>query len=212
MKDTHGSIDTGHEALHSCLLIAGGTVKLAAGEETIDVHEFEVRAKLGRIDAVILDSVGISDDVYMLEALHGVVHLILHILRHRARHTAQVHFVRIQSFRLDEDLVPVLIRELHDLILDGRAVTWTHALDRTVVHRGTPDVFTDDLMGLFVCIHEPAVDLRSLYLFERRRVRERNHRYVTLLNLELREVEGTLIDTCRRSRLKTKHTYPIFLQ
>ena len=212
MKDTHGSIDTGHEALHSCLLVAGRTIKLAAGEETVDVHEFEVRAKLGRIDAVILDSVGISDDVYMLEALHGVVHLILYVLWHRARHTAQVHLVRIQSLRLDENLMPVLIRELHDLILDGWTVARSHALDRSVIHRGTIDILTDDFVRLFVCIHEPAVDLRSLYLGKRRRVGERNHRYIALLHLKLREVQCTLVDTRRRSRLETKHPYPVCLQ
>ena len=62
-------------------------------------------------------------------------HRLLHIDRHARGHPVHIDLVRVQPFRLQENLVPRLVRELHDLVLDGRTVPRPNALNLPAVQR-----------------------------------------------------------------------------
>ena len=125
----HGRVYSGKQSLGGGLLISGAAVDLSAAEKAGDILKLQRLFQLRGIDAVIFNGVGVLDDLHMLESGHRPVHGHLDIVRERTGHSADVHFVCGKTFRLDEDLVSVLIGEAHDLILDGRAVAGACPLD-----------------------------------------------------------------------------------
>ena len=60
------------------------------------------------------------------------------------------------TLRLEENLVPVLFLELHHLVLDGRAVARTDALNPPRVERGEVQVLADEVVGRRVGVTAPA--------------------------------------------------------
>ena len=82
----------------------------------------------------------------MLQSLDRMQHFALYIEWHGGRKALYIDFLGIQSHRLKKQLMARLIREAHDLILDGRAVARTDALDFAAVERRTVEVCADDLM------------------------------------------------------------------
>jgi hypothetical protein len=63
------------------------------------------------------------------------------------------------SLGLEEDLVPFRIRELHDFVFNGRAVSRAARRDCTTVHCGLPDVLFDDLLAFCLEVSDPARQL-----------------------------------------------------
>ena len=49
-------------------------------------------------------------------------HLLLHFHRQRGRHAVDVNLVGIQPFRLEEELMLLLIRKPHHLVFNRRAI------------------------------------------------------------------------------------------
>ena len=89
--------------------------------------------QFARIDGVVLDSVAGTDHLGALQTGDGGHHRLLHVDRHAGGHAVDVDFIGVQALGLEEDLVAGLIRELDDLVLDGRAVARTDALDLTAI-------------------------------------------------------------------------------
>ena len=205
----HGRIDACHQSLYRSLLIAAGAVELPAGKETVNVLEFQAAAKLCGIDAVVFNGIGISDDPHVFKALHAAVHLILHILRQRGGHTGKVHLVGIGSLRFHEDLMPVLVREFHDLVFNRRAIPGTGALDTAVIHRRTVYIFPNDFVGLLIGIHQVAVHLLLLHLLKFRGEGEGNHRHISLLHLHLGKVQGSSVHPGRGTGLEAQHPHAL---
>ena len=140
----------------------------------------------------------------MLEPRDRVQHVELHILRQAGRQTLDIHLVRAQPARLDEQLVPGLIRKAVDLRLDRRAVARADGLDHAVEQRRPVVVGLDDRVGLFVRIGQVA----DRFVFRRllRGKRERDGRLVARLQLHLRHVDRAAVDARRRAGLEPAHT------
>ncbi|MPM73056.1 hypothetical protein SDC9_120032 [bioreactor metagenome] len=70
----------------------------------------------------------------MPESRQGAQHFYLHVPRQARAHALHVHLVCGAPFRLDEDLVPLLIRKANDLVLNARAVPRSGCVNQAAVH------------------------------------------------------------------------------
>src|SRR5699024_757183 len=102
-----------------------------AAEKSADLPEFQRGQKLSCINTIIFNSIGIPDNLYILKPGYRSVHGILHIFRKRRGHTSNIHFIGMESLRLNKYLVPFFICEFYHLILNRRAVAGAGSLDRT---------------------------------------------------------------------------------
>ena len=66
----------------------------------------------------------------------------------------------LPPFGLQEDLVPVLVGEAHDLVLDRRAIARPAALDLAGVHRRAVQVRADQVVHRRVGVGDVAIELR----------------------------------------------------
>ena len=92
----------------------------------------------------------------MLEAGHSVEELELHRYRQGSGQPVHVQLRRVESLRLEKDLMSVGRRELHDLVFDRWAVPRAAAADRAAVQRGLLDVPLDDFLHGFAGPRDPA--------------------------------------------------------
>src|SRR5690606_1182668 len=85
---------------------------------------------------------------------------MLDICRQARAQPLDIDLVGTPPLGLDEDRMRRLVGETSNLVLDGRAVTWTGALDAAVVHRCPVQVGVDDLVGPLVRPRLEAPELR----------------------------------------------------
>ena len=96
----------------------------------------------------------------------------------------------------------LLIGKADDLILDGRAVARTDAVDLARILRGAHQVITDDLVRFLIGIGEPAVSLISVLPF----IHEGEgmvHR-IALFERHMIQMQASDIDTARRAGLEAE--------
>ena len=86
--------------------------------------------------------------------------LPLHFHGQRGGHAVDVDLVGVEAFGLEEELVLRLVRELDDLVFDGRAVARADALDAPGVHGRAVDVLADEAERLRRGEGDVAGDLR----------------------------------------------------
>ena len=92
------------------------------------------------VNAVILDGIGRTGHLRLLQARDAVEHPHLHVLRHGGGEALDVQLLRVQPHRLHKELVALLIREADDLCLNGGAVPRADALDGAISTTGSdPD-------------------------------------------------------------------------
>src|SRR5258706_11723139 len=91
-------------------------------------------------------------------------------------------------------------RELHHLVLDGRAVAWPDAANRSRVERRVGQVVADDPVGLRVGVGEPAQRLIEIEALGP--VRERPRRLVAGLRRHRVPVDRVAMETRRRAGLE----------
>ena len=211
-QNLHRRVYTGHKALYRRFFIAGTAVKLAAAEQAADGLKFQRGFQLTGINAVILNCICIPNDFYMLQSRNGPVHRVLHILRKRTRHTAQVHFIGIQSFRLHEDLVTVLIRELYHLVFNRRTISGARSLNRTGKQRRPIEIGPYNLMGFLAGVRQPTGNLLLLDGFRVRRERKRYYFFIPKLLFHPGKINAAFVHSGRCSRLKPIHFNTVFLQ
>ena len=75
-------------------------------------------------------------------------HVDLYVGRQRRRKALHVHLLGRAALRLDEELVPVLVRELHHLVLDGGAVAGARGVDAARVQGGPVQIVQNDPVGV----------------------------------------------------------------
>ena len=75
-----------------------------------------------RVDRVVFDRVAGPDHLGILQAPESRRPCRLHVDRHAGRHPVHVDLVRIEAFRLQENLVPALVRKFDDLVFDRRTI------------------------------------------------------------------------------------------
>ena len=85
----------------------------------------------------------------------------LHLHRQRSGHAVDVDLVRVQSLRLEKELVLRLVGELDDLVLDRRAIARPDALDLPGIHRRAVDVLADQPQRLRRGERDVAAHLRA---------------------------------------------------
>ena len=160
-----GGIDSRDQSLRGSLLITGASVKLSRSIQSADFLEFQRRTKLIRINTVVLDRVGIPDYFRMFQPRNRTVHPDLDILRQGGGHSVNIHFVGIQPFRFNKNLMAVLIPESHDLVLYRRTVARSGSFDISGEERRAVDIFTNNRMRFFIRIGQPAGNLLFLDAF-----------------------------------------------
>src|SRR5690606_35326631 len=120
-----GGVEAGDQALRRRLLVARGAIDLAGEVQAGDRLRLQGGLQAARIEIVVLDSSARPGDVRVLEARDGAHQGEVHVPGQGGGNAVGIDLVRVQSFRLDEDLVAVAVGEAHHLVLDGRAVAWT---------------------------------------------------------------------------------------
>src|SRR6185503_6499862 len=121
--DCKRSIQSCHQPLTGGLFVAGRTIYLAGEVKTRNRSDLEGSVELcGRI-VVVLDSVARSIHFYIGKSAHRAKNLELHFRGERCREPVDVKLLRVVTFRLQKELMPIGLRKLHDLVLDRRTVT-----------------------------------------------------------------------------------------
>ena len=92
--------------------------------EALDVLRLQRWLQLPGRKIVVFDRVAGLRHARVLQPWHRGEEFALYVRRQGRRQAVHVQFRRLETFRLEEDLVTRGIRELHDLVLDRRAVAW----------------------------------------------------------------------------------------
>ena len=137
-------IDSGNKPLPRRFFIAGRSVYLACGKKAGNEFCFECGGQLRRIDKIVFDRIAGARHYRMGKAVYRAQIGVLHRFGKRRRKSVQIHFVRLQAFRLDKKLVALTVGEPHYLIFDGRAIARPDPVDFSAVQRRKPDVFADN--------------------------------------------------------------------
>src|SRR4029079_8462213 len=107
------------------------------------------------------------------------------------------------AFRLEKDLVPLLVRKPHDLVFERRAITRTHAGDLAVVERRSADVAPHQFAHTVGRMDEMTVDLLAHDGAGQKR--KRHDRVIAALSREARKVDRTSIEPRRRAGFQPPH-------
>ena len=130
-------VDAGEQALRGGFFVAGGAVDLAREIQARHVLRLERGVQVARIEEVVFDRIAGPRDVRVLEALDAAHERLLHVERQAGRNAVRVDLVRVEAFRLDEDLVRRLVGEADDLVFDRGAIPRADAFDDAGEHRRT---------------------------------------------------------------------------
>ena len=141
----------------------------------------------------------------MLQSRNCPIHGKLHILRKGRRHSTNIHFIRMESFRLNKYLMSFLICKLNHFIFNGRTISRSRAFNNSGINRRTIQISTYNFMGFFICISKEAGNLINLYILRIRGKRKRNNSFITELLIHLTEIQRTLIHSRRSSCFETTH-------
>jgi len=96
--------------------------------------------------------------------------------------------------------VPFLVGKAHDLVLDRRAIAWPARLDLSGIHRRAVQVSADQLVYRFIGVGNVANELLLRDAF--RGKAEGRGSGVAWLHFRFREINGSAIDSARRSGLE----------
>ena len=119
-----------------------------AQKQSGNLAGFERALQFRGIDGVVLNRVSGTQHLRVFEPRDRLQNLKLHLDRKRRAHAVDVNLVRVQSLRLKEELVHLLVGKLHDLVFDRRTVSRTDRLDLPAVHGRAVHVLADDAMRL----------------------------------------------------------------
>ena len=122
-------IDAGHEALRRGLFVARRAVDLSGEKQPGDALRLERARQLGRLDEVVFDGVAGPQQHRVFEARQRVHEIRLHVARQAHREAVDVDLARVEPFRLEKNLVPLLVGEADDLVLERRTVARTDAAE-----------------------------------------------------------------------------------
>ncbi|MNF42940.1 hypothetical protein D3C84_240100 [compost metagenome] len=204
-------VGAGEQALGTGFFITGGAIDLAGEEQPADDLGLEAVLQVARVEVVVFDRVAGTNDMGVLHATDGADDLQLHIEGQRGGDAVGVKLVGGQAFRLEENLVAVLVGEAMDLVLDGRAIARADAFDHTGIHRRAIKIAGDDFVGSCIGVGDPAAHLpRMLFLG----TEERHHRDRGIAGLfgHHREIHRTAIDAWRGAGLQATDAQGQFAQ
>ena len=142
----------------------------------------------------------------LLQARDGPQHLQLDIAGQARRDAVGVIFGCLQPLGLQEHLVPLLLREADDLVLDGWAVPRADSPDDARVQGGAGKPRTDRLVGRRIGVRQETGDLLATYLLGIKG--ERNRLGIPVLAGRLREIDGFPVEPRRGAGLEAAHREP----
>ena len=130
------------------LLVAGCAIDLSGEKQPGACAHLEHRVELRRRVVIVLNGVTGAGHARSFETRHGVQNCELHGCGQRGREPVYVHLVRIVAFWLEEELMTLRARKLHDLVLNGWTVPRPSRRDGPAVHGGLTDVRLDEPLAL----------------------------------------------------------------
>src|SRR6476659_8193307 len=128
-------VQASHQPLRRRLFVTGGSVDLSGEKETGDALRLQSPRELSWLDEVVLDGIPWPQKPRLLEAGKRVDQLGLDRRRKTHRKSIQVDFIDVHALGLEKQVMPLPIREAHDLIFQRWAVSWSNALNLTVIQR-----------------------------------------------------------------------------
>src|SRR5205807_909989 len=188
-----GSIDARDNSLAGGLLISAGAINLASEKDPFDLLLLKRAFKFGGIDRIVFNGVAGAKHLRVLEARNGFDDGELHVNWKRGAHTVDVNLVCVHAFRLEEELVRMLVGKFNDLVFDRRTVSRADRVNLAAVHRGTMDVLANDAMSLFRREGDVARDLRIVMCDAFGTETERRGIGIARLNLEHRPIDGAAV-------------------
>ena len=111
-------VDARDQSLRRRFLVARRAVDLAGEKQSADTLGFEPARQLRRLDEVVFDGVAGTKQHRVLEPGQRVHQLGLHVARQAHRKAVDVDLARVDPFGLEENLVPLLVRETDDLVFE----------------------------------------------------------------------------------------------
>ena len=118
--------------------------------------------KLRGVKEIVLDGVAVTHDLGFLQAGDRVEHPLLHVGGQTGGEALDIHLLGGPALGLNEELMPVLVRELHHLVLDGGAVAGARGVDAPGVEGRAVQIVEDDPVGVRVRVGEPASVLNEV--------------------------------------------------
>ena len=185
-------------------LVARGAVDLAGEVQPRNRLRLKRGLEPARVEEVVLDGVAGPGDPRLSEALDASHQRELHFERQAGGYAVGIEFVRVEAFRLDENLVRASVGEPHHLVLDGRAIPRSDTLDFPGVHGRAVESAADDPVRLSVRGGDVTRHL-SRMLAPIRDERHRRAGLVSPLRLHAGEVNGVAGDPRRGSGLQPVH-------
>ena len=122
----------------------------------LDRLRLQPRRELGGRVVVVLDRVSRARHPRPLETRDRVQKLELNGHGQGSGQPVDVELVGVEPFRLEEDLMPLRVGELDDLVFDRRAVARTARGDRAAVQRRLLEVAANDVLHRFTGPRDPA--------------------------------------------------------
>jgi hypothetical protein len=197
-------------------LVSRRPVDLPGEKQSADALGFQAPIQLGRLNEVVLDGVAGTQQDGILQPGKRMHQIGLHVARQRHRKAVHVDLRRLQTFRLEKNLVPLLVGEANDLVLERRTVSRTDAVNLAVEEGRASDVGADKIANAIVGVDQMAVDLRPID--RRGQERKRYGRRIAVLddersvcNLAI-EVNARPIEAWRRTGLQSSPLEPAGLQ
>ena len=127
--------------------------------------------QLVRRTEIVFDGITVSHDLRVFQSRNQFEHLILHVTGKTGRDPVDVNLMRAAPLRLEEQLMPILVRELDHFVFDRWTVTRSAAVDLPAVHRCPMKVGLDQFMHIRIGISNPARQLLQLQLVRHKRKR-----------------------------------------
>ena len=197
---TQACVQSRHKPLRRRFFIAAASVELSCKIQVFHDLAFKRGIKRQRVDAVVFYGVSVLCKSAMRKSGERSVHFFLHVVRERTAHALNIHFVAVQSFGFDENLVPFLVAETHDFVLNGRTVSGTYTADASVVKRTAVNVVEYDLVRAGIGIREIT---RFFFENRMRRHKGKSVRVFTALYLHFVKIDRFAVNSRRSSRLET---------
>ena len=154
-------VDAGDQALRRCFFVPDVPLICPARNSPATPLRLEPPRQLGRLNEVVFDGVAGPQQHGVLEPRQRVHEIRLNVARQAHREAVDVDLARVHAFRLEKNLVPLLVREADDLVFERRAIPRTDAANLPVEQRRPVDVRAHEIAHAIVRVQQIAVDLRS---------------------------------------------------
>ena len=196
-------IDTGYQALCRRLLISRRTIDLTSQEETVNYAGFKRIFQILRIEIIIFNGISRFEHDAILKTGNGMQCFQLNIQRKGRRKTLQVILIVIPAFRLQEQLMRILIGKGSELVFDARTIAGATTMDQSREEGRAVKAGAEDVMDGLVRMEDITLHLGRAGLNRRRDVQERktSRGFISDLDRQLGQIDRADIDPRGSARL-----------